>query len=199
MDLDLACQAQLYLGLYEKEIAPWLEKLSCGIRTAIDAGAGEGEYTLYFLKKTSACKVLAFDHSASAQKLLSANLKLNDLARDSRLQCFAKRLSSSSSNCSHTLDSLASLTSLPCLIKVDVDGTEVAILRGARNVLRLPQVSWVIETHSKQLEQQCIAILRQAGYRTQIIHNAWWRVFLHELRPIPHNRWLVATTPSFAR
>ena len=34
--------------------------------------------------------------------------------------------------------------------------------------------------------------LESAGYAVTVIKNAWWRVFVPEQRPIPHNRWLVA-------
>jgi hypothetical protein len=36
---------QMYLGLFEKEIHPWIEAPTCNIVTAIDAGAAFGEYT----------------------------------------------------------------------------------------------------------------------------------------------------------
>jgi len=34
------------------------------------------------------------------------------------------------------------------------------------------------------------AILRERGYKTKIIRNAWWRLFIPELRPLEQNRWL---------
>ena len=38
MGLSLRSQTQVYLGLFEKEIHPWLNRLSKGIATAIDIG-----------------------------------------------------------------------------------------------------------------------------------------------------------------
>ena len=61
MEIDFNYQAQLYFGLYEAEVYPWMKKLSKGIRTAIDIGAAFGEETLYFVKKTSAKSVYAFE------------------------------------------------------------------------------------------------------------------------------------------
>src|SRR5207237_983576 len=96
-----------------------------------------------------------------------------------------------------TLDSLLpSLeTKTPCLIKIDVDGGEVAILQGARRLLESHQGRWIIETHSQALETQCVRMLQDSGYTTRIIPNAWWRLFLPELREselIHFNRWLAA-------
>ena len=61
MELDLTNQMQFYVGLHERELYPWVVDFSRGIRTAIDVGAGEGEYSLYFGKKTSAERIYIFE------------------------------------------------------------------------------------------------------------------------------------------
>lgn len=192
MELDLMCQTQLYLGFFERELYKWVTKLSTDINTAIDIGAGEGEYTLQFLAKTSAKKVFAFEPSPSNRAQLITNLELNGFAHDARLELSSQFVGSSDDASECALDSLLPLISPPCLIKMDVDGTEVNILHGATRLLDLPQFYWIIETHSQQLEEQCIGILHRAGFVTTIIPHAWWRRFIPELRPSPHNRWLIA-------
>jgi hypothetical protein len=198
ISMDLASRTQLYLGLYERELYPWLEKLSSGIHTAIDIGANEGEYTLYFLAKTASKKILSFEPSLESQAQLRANLALNALDNDSRLELSAKFVTALDGENECTLDSYLATISSPCLIKMDVDGGEVDILRGANQLLKLPSVRWIIETHSQQLEEQCIEILNQAGFLTKIIPNSWYRLFIPELRPT-HNRWLVALTKNDAQ
>lgn len=192
MELDLTSKAQLYLGLFERELYSWCQKLSSEINTAIDIGADEGEYTLYFLAKTSAKKILSFEPSLSSQKQLTANLALNGLEKDSRLEIFTKCMGALDSDDECTLDSFLAEIMPPCLIKIDVDGPEVDILHGANNLLKLPSIRWIIETHSQQLEEQCIEILNQAGFLTKIVPNAWYRLFIPELRLVAQNRWLVA-------
>jgi hypothetical protein len=49
------------------------------------------------------------------------------------------------------LDSVAVSIQPPCLIKMDVDGAEENILKGAQRLNRLSGVRWLIETHSKEL------------------------------------------------
>ena len=159
MDVDLAHQTQLLLGLFERELYTWLRKLSTNINTAIDIGAGEGEYTLYFLAKTQAKKVFAFEPSVTHRTHLMTNLALNNLAHDSRLVVSSQFVGSLDDENECTLDSLVPSISPPCLIKVDVDGGEVNILRGASRVLDLPEIYWIIESHSQQLEEQCIQTL----------------------------------------
>ena len=80
----------------------------------------------------------------------------------------------------------------PLLQKMDVDGAEQQILNGAKAINALSDVRWLIETHSGRLELHCDRILRDADFRTTIIPNAPWRIFLPELRPIDHNRWMAA-------
>jgi hypothetical protein len=193
MELDLRYQTQLYLGFFERELYPWIQKLSMGVRTAIDIGAGEGEYTLYFLTQTSA-QVLAFEPCEDSRRRCLTNVALNvhDVDRSERFMLSSKYVGSVNGDESLTLDSLLPLIRMPCLIKIDVDGGEVDILHGAENLLRFPDVRWIIETHSKELEEGCVELFTRAGFVTRIVPNAWWRVIVPELRPSVHNRWLVA-------
>lgn len=192
MQIDLSCQKQLYAGLFEQEVNGWLRRLSSDINTAIDIGAAEGEYTLYFLAKTQAQKVFAFEPLEAERDTLMANLELNSLADDPRLVLSPKFVSSHDNDGECTLDSLVGLISPPCLVKVDVDGAEVDVLQGAREFLRMHQLYWIIETHSPRLENQCMSILTSSGFHTLVVPNAWWRIMAPELRPVEQNRWLVA-------
>jgi hypothetical protein len=79
---------------------------------------------------------------------------------------------------------------MPWLIKIDVDGAEAKILAGASRIQAIPDIRWLIETHSQKLERTCIKSRQGAGFKTEIIRNAWWRAILLEQRPIA--RWLVA-------
>jgi hypothetical protein len=192
MGLSLRTQSQVYLGLFEKEIHPWLNRLSNGIETAIDIGAAHGEYTLYFLTKTKATKVFSFEPDVSLFPSLKENLRLNGLDQSRRLEISAKFLGFSDTDQETRLDSLATSVDAPCLIKMDVDGAEAQILNGAETINALPDVRWIIETHSRELELLCERILTAADFQTRIIPNARWRVFVPEQRPIEHNRWLAA-------
>jgi hypothetical protein len=196
MNLSLRHQAQIYLGLFEKEIHPWLKRLSEGLGTAVDIGAAHGEYTLFFLMKTRAATVYAFEPDASCLPLLDENLRLNGMAESQRLNISTKLVGDSEQQECMRLDSLASSVAIPCLIKMDVDGAEENILRGATALNSLPGIRWLIETHSKELEAACVKILSEAGFQTEIIRNASWRAIVPELRPIAHNRWLAAWKSS---
>jgi len=192
MDLSLESQTQVYLGLFERETHSWLNRLSKGISTAIDIGVEEGEHTIYFLTKTKATKVFAFEPNASCLPFLQENLELNKLAQSDRLEISTKFVGVSDTEQEIRLDSLVESIHTPCFVKMDVDGAEEHILRGAKLFNSLPDVRWLIETHSKELEVACEGMLRTAGFQTRIIPNAWWRLIVPELRPGGHNRWLAA-------
>lgn len=196
MQLDLTYQTQLYLGLHERELYQWLKMFSMKIQTAIDIGAAEGEYTLYFLNKTSAQNILVFEPETFLQERLNNNIELNRIPKDKKLQAFSKFVSNSDDSKNCTLNSLSASITLPCLVKIDVDGGEVDVLQGADQLLDSPEVHWLVETHSLPLEETCLQIFKQKGYSTEVIPNAWWRMIVPEMRIGPlgtHNRWLLAT------
>lgn len=193
MNLSLRTQAQVYLGLFERETYPWIRLFSKDIQTAVDVGAAHGEYTLFFASRTSAKKIYAFEPD---QKCLSAfrdNLALN-CTNDSinRIITCPVFVGNSDEANTVTLDSLTDSIRTPCFVKVDVDGGEEAVLSGAKHLNSLRDVRWLIETHSKNLENICIKILRDAGFETEVVKNAWWRSLIPEQRPSEHNRWLTA-------
>ena len=192
MDLSLRTQMQLYLGLFEKETYTWLNRLSKNIVTGIDIGAAYGEYTLYFLTKTQARSVFAFEPDTTLFPYLYENLKLNDLEQSGRLKVLHKYVGALDTAEGIRLDSIANSIQAPCFIKMDVDGAEVEILAGAKKINDLPDMRWLIETHSRDLEVACEEILSASGFQTRIIPNAAWRVFVPEKRAIEQNRWLAA-------
>lgn len=192
MALSLRHQSQIYLGLFEREVHPWLVRLTRGIHTAIDIGADSGEYTLFFLRRTDAEKVLAFEPNPEALPLLRENLQFNALGESNRLEVSTAMVGESNGANKVSLDSLVGSMRLPCFIKMDVDGAEAEILKGAGRLNGSGGVRWLIETHSKSLESECLEQLNAAGFETRIIGNAWWRVIIPELRPIEHNRWVAA-------
>lgn len=180
MDTDLHRDLQFYLGLNERELAPWVRKFTRGIKTAIDLGCREGYYSVYFAKHTGA-RVIAIDCNPDAERLLRRSLALND----ARTEFVLAEVSEN-----HPLDFFLPIET-PALVKMDIEGWEAVVLRTAAQMLR-QDVRWIIETHSKPLEDECLEILRAAGLVARVVPNAWWRAMLPEQRN-GHNRWIVAT------
>jgi len=70
-----------------------------------------------------------------------------------------------------TLDEIAAAEGLPDLVKVDTEGHEAAVLRGAAGVLAAGRASWLTEFHSAGLRQECAAILEAAGYSVETVRH----------------------------
>lgn len=192
LHFDLSHMSQIFLGLYERETFPWFRRFSQGIETGLDIGVCYGEYTAFLLLKTPAKRVFAFEPCPEMQVKMAENLKANAIDEDPRLTVVKKYVNGYIDTNEVTLDSMIDQFVSPIFAKMDVDTLEAVILGGAEKFLVHHDVRWIIETHSPELEKQCIQILEKFGYKTKIIRNAWWRIFIPELRPAGHNRWLVA-------
>jgi hypothetical protein len=70
---------------------------------------------------------------------------------------------------------------------LDIEGGESEALTGATKILKF-HPKMIIETHSAYEEDRCIEILKGSGYAPVVVKQ---RRYFRELRPIPHNRWLI--------
>ncbi len=194
LNLDLHHQAQVAFGLWERETYRTVHSLLAGCHSAIDVGACAGEFTLLFLRSPGLQNVIAIEPYPPNLPRLDANLRLNDLDQDPRLSLHTQRLGSDTTDGKTIrLDDLTIPTTGPVFIKIDVDGGELDVLQSGPTLLQRPDIRLLVETHSVQLERDCLEFLTNAGYHCQIIPNAWWRRFLPEDRPMGQNRWLIAT------
>ncbi|MBD0370041.1 MAG: FkbM family methyltransferase [Pyrinomonadaceae bacterium] len=188
MELDLAHQSQRYFGLDERELLRPLRRLIAECASLIDVGANDGYYTMAFLRSKDKC-VVACEPGPAMERLL-ANARANGYETGERFRAERRLVGLDKEGIS--IAELVKDLPHPVLLKVDIDGGEFELLQSAERCDRLHELRWLIETHSPELEKQCVAWLQSHGYRTEIIYNARWRVLLPEERPIEHNRWLLA-------
>jgi hypothetical protein len=188
MELDLRSQSQRYWGFDERELLAPIERLSSSCKSLVDVGANDGYYTMSFLR-SQAERVVACEPEPVVDLLLR-NAAANGYQLDQRFSVISKPIGMGPECLSIT--ELVNNLPRPIFFKVDIDGGEYDLLTSAAGCTFMSETSWLIETHSPELEQQCVRWLQSHGHRTQIIFNARWRILLPELRPIPHNRWLVA-------
>jgi FkbM family methyltransferase len=57
---------------------------------------------------------------------------------------------------------------VPDLIKIDVEGSELKVLHGARNLLQSYHPAILLSVHSDRLRRQCLAFLADLQYETAI-------------------------------
>lgn len=60
---------------------------------------------------------------------------------------------------------------IPTHLKIDVEGGEMAVLRGARSLLEQHQPLIFLSTHGKDIKQHCIDYLTDLGYRFEVMHD----------------------------
>lgn len=147
----------------------------------IDVGAETGDYTILCSKFYRAAKVYAFEPNEISYEVLLKNITINEC---SNAKPFLLGLSSSdglgtphyngdSITWNHeegdvtisvkTLDSLG-LTHLN-LLKVDVEGNEVEVIRGGISTIKKFKPKIIVETHSKGLRDEVIKLLENMNYR----------------------------------
>jgi Methyltransferase FkbM domain len=191
LDIDLRSDTQLYFGLWERETYSYIRSSTLNCSWVIDVGAGRGELCVYCLKNSSADRVVAVEPTKNEVAIMRDNLFLNKCESE-RILIHCKYAGTRRGDKYVQLDELGIDYAKPGFVKIDVDGYELDVLRSGRTVFSAGNPMVLVETHSQKLEKDCSEWLSARGYHCQIIRPAWWRLFVPERRPIPHNRWLWA-------
>jgi len=190
--IDLTCKSQRLLGLEEREIAAPFARFCREARTFVDVGANDGYYTTLAAVLNSRAKIFACDPAPRMRERCQLNLRLNGLDLGERIDYRADCVGTSVDTGFVSLDRLLDGAPSPVCIKVDVDGPELDVLQSGEKALRTLLCRLIVETHSRELERDCIAYLEALAYRCRVVKNAWWRILVPELRRLEHNRWFLA-------
>ena len=191
-NVDTSNKSMRLLGLDESEIASVARKLAAEAKSAADVGANDGWYAIFFASRPNITRVLAFDPGEAVVDAMRQNFELNDpafLAKTTLVNGFVANKTGEDGWV--RLDDYLSQLPEPIVLKIDVDGGEIDVLEGGRQMLSR-DCRLIVETHSADLEKGCIERLEAMGYSCQIIGNAWYRALIPEHREIEHNRWFVA-------
>jgi hypothetical protein len=187
LDLDFATETRLFLGMYEVELNRHLKRICQPGTTTFDVGGQYGYDALVFAKLTGA-PVFSFECDRRSFERLTRTVTLNP--RLAPLVEPVQAMVGTGRNGTISVDDYAASTVMPDFIKVDVEGAEVDVLRGATNTLADNHPALVVEVHSADLEQACGRLLVEHGYGPRVVNQ---RRFLSDYRPTDEvNRWLVA-------
>jgi Methyltransferase FkbM domain len=191
MEINPGNRTQRLLGLEEREIHKSFRKFAGEAQIFVDIGASDGYYGLVYYKLNPAGMIFLFDARYAFAGEQKTNFLRNSFSQE-KLHAISKYVCDFSDETHIALDSVLENEPGTIFLKIDVDGGELEVLKGVKKVIESRKCKLIIETHSKELEDGCVAFLQNAGYQTRIIPNAWWRLFIPEERPIEHNRWLKA-------
>jgi hypothetical protein len=176
---------QVRLGLWEQETYRYIRRAAHEATWVIDIGAGGGELSIFFDFRTGAEPIIAIE--AWDARLLRRNIELNG---SRRIEVLEQYLGIETDRT--PLNSLKVPRDQRGFIKLDADSAELSILQSGEQLLAKSKPLLLVETHSAALERDCCAFLRQLGYSTKIVPNAWWRAIIPEERSLDHNRWIWA-------
>jgi hypothetical protein len=183
MPIDFHHHTLLYLGLYEIELSGFFQSAIKTGSHSFDVG-GSGGYDALLMAKLSGGPVISFECDPSSASAMRETFARNHFT----IEVVEAFVSDTDVDRCKTLDLVASETFIPDLIKIDVEGAEDAVLRGARRILAERKPHLVIEVHSVDKDVACLQILRSHGYEPRIVNQRRW---LKEHRPLAHNRWPV--------
>lgn len=175
---------QCWLGTYEAEKQRAIAKLVRPGMTLYDVGAHSGFYTLLFSRLTGTRgMVYSFEPCAQNAGFLLRHIQLNELSNVRIVQAaladtsglhpmsvdynsYQNRLCAEEQTPllvpTITLDAFEATP--PDLIKIDVEGAEGKMLRGARRILSEARPALFLALHGQEQRQECEALLRDAGY-----------------------------------
>jgi hypothetical protein len=190
--VDTASKSMRLLGLDEREIAAAVRDAASHAAAALDVGANDGWYALYFASRPNIERVWAFEPEEGLLDGLRGNFALNPPEFFEKIQIEQKFVGDRDEERFCRIDTVVGDYAKPLVIKIDVEGAEVDVLKGARRTLERNDCHLVIETHGREFEQGCVELLKGLNYQTTIIDVGWYRSIVPEDRTTANLRWLTA-------
>jgi Methyltransferase FkbM domain len=190
--IDTAHRSMRLIGLEEREIARSVRRLSSRAATGIDVGMNDGWYTLYLASLPNIREVHGFEPNDRALDAALANLRANPRAIEAKVTRHQAMVGDRTDPGWCRLDDVIAEPAAPVFIKIDVDGSELEVLHGAKRLLA-GDCMVVTEVHSVELERDCLQFMKDCGYHCRIVDLAWYRAIFPERRLTAHHRWFVAT------
>lgn len=181
----------IWLGLYESSLARLMSQVVRKGSVCFDLGAHTGYYTLVLSRLVGpAGRLVAFEPLPANVALLRKHIEINNLRNVGVIEAavsdrsgrtfFEEGPTSAMGHVSPDrgltvrmvhLDGLVGSGELPTpdFIKVDVEGQEYAVLRGAARLLEHTRPMIFIELHGTEAESNCKSLLQGHGYRVEKI------------------------------
>lgn len=191
---SLTSGSHFWLGNYEPENAAMMERSLRPGDIAFDVGAHVGYFTIYMSRLVGpGGHVHCFEPRGINLRFLRRHLRVNrienvtvheacvgDSSRSARLE--TRQGGTGTAFLSESGDLPVRMVSLddmidrgelpvPKYIKVDVEGAETRVLRGAERLLSRHHPRLLVATHSPELFSECSEVLREYGYDVDSLFN----------------------------
>ena len=197
---------RLWLGLYERDKQELISRSVKPNTTFYDVGANAGFYTLLGSVLVGDGNVFAFEPVTQNLRYLRQHLVLNHFQNVEVLEIAVSdkngsalfeieqtgsmgRLSDGGTVTvqTTTLDSLLEQGKIlpPNYIKMDIEGGELAALRGAEKCIRKYRPQIFLATHGQEIHSQCYQLLESWGFECQLFEltSDWFGEVVARPRP----------------
>jgi FkbM family methyltransferase len=183
-----------WLGTFETEERAIFEDTVRKGSVVFDIGASAGFYTLLAsVLVGDGGRVFAFEPLPGNLVFLKRHLKLNGIANVVVIEAAVAEHSgvdffeeTSNLSMGHlavrgslevktvSLDDLRSRNEIPVpdCVKIDVEGAEASVLRGARDILENHRPAILLATHGRARHEECVQLLESLGYSIQVLSDA---------------------------
>lgn len=134
------------------------------------------------LKNTTVVESAVADREASEVAFVIEKQAANSHLREVDLKHAVSHEAGCASVPLTTLDKyFARVGRMPDVIKIDVEGAELHVLRGMSSILATGQISLIVSTHSGELNACCRELLASSGYQVGALSG-----FDHEIVAVPY-------------
>lgn len=196
MVLNPANSKRKILGVYEHILNDWLEKTLGRVEVVWDIGANDGYFTYgcaaTIKRHGKQCRIVAFEPGIAEIPELTEPMKWPEYA-DVKFDFIPKFVGAENTDTTLTLAQSAmerpEAVERPGLVKVDVEGAEVEVLKAVGPLLAEPH-AWVVEIHGDHLIEPVSDVFRKAGRAFDIIDPRPHWLFGPEMRTLKTS-WLV--------
>jgi hypothetical protein len=185
MEIDFHERSRQYFGMHEHELNRYFRLLVKPGDNCFDIGGNEG-YDALMLANLSHGRVASFECDPAEAKKMRHNFEINPRLSIQVVEAFVGH---DNENGSISIDHAARDLFAPNFIKMDIEGAEDAALEDASETLTRHHPKFIIEVHGADKEEKCISILKQFGYRPQVVEQDW--LFRDSARR-GFNRWVIA-------
>lgn len=207
-----------WVGTYESEKQRALGRLVRAGMTAFDIGANVGFYSLALARLVGPTgNVWAFEPAAENLHLLCRHLELNKLKNVTVIASAVGAHSGTAAFAPGPLPSMGKLDArgsvrvpvvsldvliregrlpIPDVIKVDIEGAEVQLLKGAKDLLSIRRTTWLIALHGKSVAEQVRVLLEEYGFQIKLLDGTVVGIgqplTSDEIIALPHEQALMA-------
>lgn len=189
LPLNLRHHTHVALGLYEKEAADLVRKAISAATVFYDLGGGFGYYAIAIGRRLTKGRVYTFECDPDQVTLLRTAIEANRL--EEAVEVVVAEVGDTTDLQRLRLDDFVTREGVqpPTFVKIDVEGAEARVLAGAAGILAKYHPTLFIETHSSQVDAECLQMLKDMGYEVQVREQSGHR---WGPRPVEFNRWLWA-------